>query len=166
MFSPINNVHSFSVMRIQFYGALVCCLLLNCCPSAIVWAVSFIAVNSVDTMFRRWTIANIREEVVKVHPSFTDRYSATAVTMKRNSFFVEAATFHCEPTTISFSSAFVVFRNSVDVQATAAFAFSHSKRVCLDSNVFSAIAETEPSGFYTNMTIAFQDGPSVEFLSC
>lgn len=95
--APVNERHRLSVGCDSSRGAIVSVLNIHRCPPAILGAVVAVVVDAIKRVFGTRLPAHVGKEVhesVVAKPAFTNRNSATSVTVILDVLFLQAALLH------------------------------------------------------------------------
>ena len=149
--SPFGKTKSFT-----FVSKILCCFsvqnlfsLRN--PTAIIWIITFIAINSIQRMFGG-AFSNIGKKILKLIPSFTNCYSSSAVTKIISIIRIQTSATHFLPTYVGYAWAVLrmsrvamsYFRRAFYLKAPTRFGAIESKRISANSANCSALTFAKP----------------------
>lgn len=101
---PVLQAHRFSMKRKKGVVASVSVLFFPCAPSAIIWSIVSIIVDSVNGMVWTRSWSHVFQEVVEaIQPSLAYRYASSSISMVSSGIPVIASLLHRFPAFVSFS---------------------------------------------------------------
>lgn len=120
-------------------------LLSEGCPSYVSRLVVPVIVDSVNRMFWRGRLADISQEVFKIHPALTQFNSTACVTVKFLSLQIRATCLHIGPSAVDFCSGHSMFQSVATVADTAAGnCYATTKRISSDPFLIATTASAKP----------------------
>lgn len=133
-------------MRIKKVVPTIAYLLMLSFPPAIVWTVSFGAVNSVQGVANAGCFSHVGKKSIKrFTPTSTDRDSLCPVVSEIVGFGITAAGNHLGPNLVLSRFRFAV-QSAGDVIASAGTIAIAPKMIGANASVFTAIAQADPAG--------------------
>lgn len=132
-----------------FRVTFIVSLFRKCSPLAVFGTIVSIIIYAFNRVLRAWSLSHVSDEVMEIHPTITNLYSPSSVSMKvpviwvPNSFFnrIPDSVFKC----VTHSMRAVNLGRDFRLQAPAGFSVSASELIGIHNNVGSAITETQPA---------------------
>ena len=147
--SPIFQALRSSAQRHKSCAPCVSLLLSGTCPSAILWRIRAIVIDAVDFVLSSWRLPHVgqkRHEAILSRPSFTDRYSASAIICIALSVGVGASRQHPVPEFVYAGPGHPVPKFDCSSVASTAYGSTANELRGEDRLFCSAIASAEPCG--------------------
>jgi hypothetical protein len=142
-----------------------------CRPTAIVWRIRAVIIDTIYRIAGRWSFAHIRIERGKGFPSFTYFDAAASVVFIRWIVWIKASLSQAKPSVVKFmllhakshSMNAVAINKSFSLDAPARLRFAAQQMCCKSDAVSSANAATEPDRFTMSIIRqSFDDGQSTK----
>jgi len=158
MFTQFDKASGYSPHRENAVISFIPCLLLIRLPSAVLWAIVAVVVDS-SNRFIYWAFAHIVKKIFKFGPSLTNRYSSSSISFKCRVGRIFASSFHSRPRVVGSSNfsllAVPVLKmpllSKFDLKAPARLAHSRKQIGILDDSHCAAIALANRFWFRTGM---------------
>ncbi len=157
-------VESYEAIR-----SLISMLLSRCRPSAIFWRVVTIIINSINRIFRGWSLSHISKKVLKrINPALTDSYSASTVIFILINIFIVASLFYTNPDFIFRDTVFAMFGSLFFLVTTTTYScFSFSFQfIATDNFRISTFTLAFPASSSIFNVRKFNHFQSSKFLPC
>jgi hypothetical protein len=149
-----------SVVRDHFRSSSVPVLFGFCGPTTVILRVSFVVVDSINGVIRRWRFSHVSQERMKVvKPTVTHSYPTGTVMIERWVVWVVAAGFHAAPATVLLCSFSAVWHRCVAVGAVALSILNSFFFLKTPARTYSTARKMAGfSGFFSS---AYTDAPPV-----